>query len=80
MEENNRHKLKPVAQLRKVFMDAGVKPTDDIIVYCGTSREASLEYMILKHVLKVPKVRLYEGSWAEYSNHPQLKVEKGPGK
>ncbi len=77
MEENNRHKLKPIFELRKVFMEAGVKPTDDIIVYCGTSREASLEYMILKHVLKAPKVRLYEGSWAEYSNHPGLAVVKG---
>ena len=80
MEENNRHKLKPVSEMGKVFMEAGVKPTDDIIVYCGTSREASLEYMILKHILKVPKVRLYEGSWAEYSNHPQLDVEIGSGK
>lgn len=80
MEENNRHKLKPNNELGKVFIDAGVKPTDDIIVYCGTSREASLEYMILKHILRLPKVRLYEGSWAEYSNHPQLRVEKGPGK
>ncbi len=80
VEENNSHKFKPVAELRKVFVDAGVKPTDDIIVYCGTSREASLEYMILKHVLKLPKVRLYEGSWAEYSNHPQLQVEIGSGK
>jgi thiosulfate/3-mercaptopyruvate sulfurtransferase len=80
MEENNLHKLKPVAELRKVFMDAGVKPTDDIIVYCGTSREASLEYMILKHVLKAPKVRLYEGSWTEYSNYPQLEVATGSAK
>jgi thiosulfate/3-mercaptopyruvate sulfurtransferase len=79
MEENNPHKLKPIAEMRKVFIEAGVRPDDDIIVYCGTSREASLEYMILKHILRVPKVRLYEGSWAEYSNHPQLKVEIGLG-
>jgi thiosulfate/3-mercaptopyruvate sulfurtransferase len=80
VEENNSHKFKPVAELRKVFVDAGVKPTDDIIVYCGTSREASLEYMILKHVLKLPKVRLYEGSWAEYSNHADMTVATGAGK
>ena len=34
--------------------------------------------MVLKHILKFPKVRLYEGSWAEYSNHPDLPVETGP--
>lgn len=77
VEENNSHKFKPVEELRKVFADKGVKESDDIIVYCGTSREASLEYLVLKHVLKFPKVRLYEGSWAEYSNHKDLPVETG---
>ena len=80
VEENNTHKLKTADELRKVFADKGIKETDDIIVYCGTSREASIEYMILKHVLKFPKVRLYEGSWAEYSNHPQMVVETGAGR
>ncbi len=79
VEENNSHKLKPVEEMRKVYADRGIKETDDIIVYCGTSREASLEFLVLKHVLKFPKVRLYEGSWAEYSNHPQMKVETGAG-
>lgn len=80
VEENNSHKLKSVDEIRKVYADKGIKETDDIIVYCGTSREASIEYMILKHVLKFPKVRLYEGSWAEYSNHAQMTVETGAGK
>ncbi|REJ77518.1 MAG: sulfurtransferase [Acidobacteria bacterium] len=77
VEENNPHKFKPVDKMRKVFADKGIRESDDIIVYCGTSREASLEYLVLKHVLKYPKVRLYEGSWAEYSNHKDLPVETG---
>jgi thiosulfate/3-mercaptopyruvate sulfurtransferase len=80
VEENNTHKFKSLDDMRKVYADRGIKETDDIIVYCGTSREASLEYMVLKHLLKFPKVRLYEGSWAEYSNHPQMQVETGAGK
>jgi thiosulfate/3-mercaptopyruvate sulfurtransferase len=80
VESNNTHKLKPAADLKAAFASRGIKETDDIIVYCGTSREASLEYVILKHVLKFPKVRLYEGSWAEYSNHAQLPVESGAEK
>ncbi len=80
VEENNSHKLKPIADLRAAFAAKGIKETDDIIVYCGTSREASIEYFVLKHLLKYPKVRLYEGSWAEYSNHAALAVETGPGK
>lgn len=80
MDETNTHKLKAVADMKKIYTDKGIKETDDIIVYCGTSREASVEYMILKHILKFPKVRLYEGSWAEYSNHPEAEVETGAGK
>jgi thiosulfate/3-mercaptopyruvate sulfurtransferase len=80
VEENNTHKFKSADDMRKVYADKGIKETDDIIVYCGTSREASLEYMVLKHVLKFPKVRLYEGSWAEYSNHAQMQIETGAGK
>lgn len=80
VEENNSHKLKPLADLKAIFTAKGFKETDDIIVYCGTSREASIEYVVLKHLLKFPKVRLYEGSWAEYSNHPSLNVETGAGR
>ena len=80
VEENNSHKFKSTEAMRKVFADKGFKETDDIIVYCGTSREASLEYVVLKHILKFPKVRLFEGSWAEYSNHADLPVETGAGK
>jgi len=80
VEENNTHKLKPIADLKAAFAARGIKETDDIIVYCGTSREASLEYVVLKHILKFPKVRLYEGSWAEYSNHAQLPIETGAEK
>jgi thiosulfate/3-mercaptopyruvate sulfurtransferase len=80
VDETNTHKLKTAAEMKKVYSDKGIKEADDIIVYCGTSREASLEYMVLKHILKFPKVRLYEGSWAEYSNHPEAAVETGEGK
>ncbi len=37
MDETNTHKLKAVADLKKAFTDKGIKETDDIIVYCGTS-------------------------------------------
>jgi thiosulfate/3-mercaptopyruvate sulfurtransferase len=80
MDEKNPHKLKPFAEVRKIFETAGITKDDDIIVYCGTSREASLEYVILKHLFGFPKVRLYEGSWAEYATVADLKVETGNGK
>ena len=80
VDEKNPHKLKPFAEVKKIFETAGITKDDDIIVYCGTSREASLEYVILKHLFGFPKVRLYEGSWAEYATFADLKVETGNGK
>lgn len=73
----NPHKLKPIPELRKLFERRGVTPDKQVIVSCSTGREASLHYAILKHVLGYPNVRIYEGSWTEYSatNHP---MQTGP--
>ena len=63
----NPHKLKSLDDIRKILSDRNIKPSDDIIVTCSTGREASLQYIVLKHLLGYPKVRIYEGSWTEYS-------------
>lgn len=72
---DNPHQFKTLDELRKIYQERGLDKDRDIIVYCGTSREASLEYMVLKHLLGFSKVRLYEGSWAEYAVHPELRIE-----
>jgi thiosulfate/3-mercaptopyruvate sulfurtransferase len=74
---DNAHKLKPIDELRAIVAARGLKASDDIVVYCGTGREASLEYMVLKHLLGFTKVRLYEGSWGEYAAHAELPVATG---
>ena len=73
----NPHKLKPLPELRKLFESRGVTPDKLIVVSCSTGREASLQYVVLKHLLGYPNVRVYEGSWTEYSatNHP---IQTGP--
>ncbi len=63
----NPHKLKSLDEIRGLLAERGIKPTDDIIVTCSTGREATLQYVVLKHLLGYPKVRVYEGSWTEYS-------------
>lgn len=74
----NPHKIKSAAELRKLFESQGVTPDKAVIVSCSTGREASLQYLILKHVLNYPNVRIYEGSWTEYSS-TQNPVQTGPG-
>lgn len=77
MDEQNPHKFKTTEQIQAIYDAKGVKKSDNIVVYCGTSREASLEYAVLKHLLGYPNVKLYEGSWTEYSSHPELPVATG---
>ena len=73
----NPHKLKSLDALRQLFVSRGVTPDKTVIISCSTGREASLQYVVLKHLLGYPNVRVYEGSWTEYSatNHP---VQTGP--
>jgi thiosulfate/3-mercaptopyruvate sulfurtransferase len=73
----NPHKLKSIDALRQLFVSRGVTPDKTVIVSCSTGREASLQYFVLKHLLGYPNVRVYEGSWTEYSatNYP---VQTGP--
>lgn len=75
----NPHKLKSLDEIRKLLAERGIKPSDDIIVTCSTGREATLQYLVLKHLLNYPKVRIYEGSWTEYST-TNLPVATGPEK
>ncbi|MBW4657828.1 MAG: sulfurtransferase [Drouetiella hepatica Uher 2000/2452] len=77
--EANFHQLKPLDEIRQILSDRGISSSDDIIVSCSTGREATLQYNVLKHVLGYEKVRIYEGSWTEYSSYPDLPIEVGKG-
>lgn len=76
-DPQNPHKLKPLSEIEKILADKKIDKSKDIIVTCTTGREASLQYVVLKHLLGYPKVRIYEGSWTEYSQS-DLPVETGP--
>ncbi|MFM8275598.1 MAG: sulfurtransferase [Cyanobium sp.] len=73
----NPHKLKSIDALRQLFVSRGVTPDKTVIVSCSTGREASLQYIVLKHLLGYPNVRIYEGSWTEYSTTDNP-VQTGP--
>lgn len=66
MDSENTHQFRPLVDMQAELETAGITKDKDIICYCGTSREGSLIYFTLKHILGYPKVRLYEGSWKEY--------------
>lgn len=73
----NPHKLKSIEALRQLFVSRGVTPDKTVIISCSTGREASLQYVVIKHLLGYPNVRIYEGSWTEYSTTDNP-VQTGP--
>jgi thiosulfate/3-mercaptopyruvate sulfurtransferase len=77
-DAQNPHKLKSLDEIKKILADKKITPADDIILSCSTGREATLQYVVLKHLLGYPKVRIYEGSWTEYSTQTDLPVATGP--
>ncbi len=77
MDPNNFSQFKPIANIQAIYDAKGIKKMDNIVLYCGTSREASVEFQVLKHLLGYPNVRLYEGAWKEYAAYPDLPIETG---
>jgi thiosulfate/3-mercaptopyruvate sulfurtransferase len=61
--------------LTALYTDAGVTPDASIIVYCSTGVRAASDVFALNY-LAYPDVRLYLGSYDEWSADPSLPVER----
>lgn len=67
--------LRPVDELRRLYAERGVTPDKEIIIYCMRAHRASHTLFVLKHLLGYPRVRVYNGSWIEWSNDPERPIE-----
>ena len=70
------NKLKDPASLRALLAAQGVTAGKSVITYCHIGQQASLDYFVAKS-LGFP-VRLYDGSFEEWSRHAALPVATGP--
>jgi thiosulfate/3-mercaptopyruvate sulfurtransferase len=78
MDPNNTRLLKPDDEIQAILDEHDITPDKTIICSCGTGREATNEFLLFKWYLGFPKVKLYEGSFTEWSAYPAKPTVTGP--
>jgi len=64
--------------LHRQFAEAGITPDKEVVVYCETGARSAHTYWALR-LAGYPRVRNYEGSWAEWSRRALEKPETVAG-
>jgi len=78
MDDDNTRLLKPGDEIQAVLDKHDIVPEKMVICSCGTGREATNEFILFKWYLGFPKVKIYEGSFTEWSAYPQNPTVTGP--
>jgi len=74
---NDDFTMKPIAELRMVFEEAGVDLARPAITTCGSGVTAAVLSLALERLGKTDHA-LYDGSWAEWGHYADLPIAKGP--
>lgn len=67
--------FKPASALRAMYAAKGLTPDKRIVVHCASGGRAAQSLFTLK-LLGYPHVRIYYGSFADYTSRPDAPVEK----
>lgn len=60
------HTFRDAEETRAALAQAGVTPDQEIVTYCQSGVRAAHTFFLLRH-LGFERVRMYDGSWAEWS-------------
>ncbi|GBQ38853.1 sulfurtransferase [Komagataeibacter europaeus] len=63
-------------EIRALAASRGLRPDDDIIIYCFKGARAANTYVALASA-GFSRLRIYMGSWNEWSRNPALPIEDG---
>ncbi len=78
MHQNNLQLLKPEDEIKSMVEKLGATPDKKIICYCGTGREATNLFVVFKWFLGYENVKLYEGSFTEWTQRDDSPTVTGP--
>ncbi|MHB1175156.1 MAG: sulfurtransferase [Sulfuriferula sp.] len=76
LTDNNGGQFRSVAELEKLYKNAGVPLKGEEINFCNTGHWASLGWFVSSEVLGNKQARVYDGSMTEWSADPKLPVEQ----
>ena len=69
--------FRPVEELAAIYVgELGIRPDDDVIAYCRIGERSSHTWFVLTHLLGLPHVRNYDGSWVEWGNAVRVPIER----
>jgi thiosulfate/3-mercaptopyruvate sulfurtransferase len=77
MDDANKTLLKSEEDVMEILTAGNVAPEKTIICSCGTGREATNEFLLLKFYLGYPDVRHHEGGFTEWVSYPDNKTVTG---
>ena len=69
--------MRPEAELRAIFENAGINPGKPVIATCGSGVTACVIVLALA-ILGNEYAAVYDGSWAEWSAVPSAPITTGP--
>jgi thiosulfate/3-mercaptopyruvate sulfurtransferase len=68
--------FRPATELREVFSPAILDGAGELITYCTIGGRAATAWLVLTHLLGRDRVRVYDGSWAEWGRTPGAPVTR----
>ena len=68
--------LRDPAEIHARARAAGLSPEQELVTYCQGGVRAAHAALALR-IAGYPRVRIYDGSWADWGNNPALPVQRG---
>ncbi len=65
--------FKPAGEIRKIYEDRGILPSQQVIAYCQVGMRASVDLFAL-HLIGYANLRNYYGAWEEWGNRDDTPI------